>query len=423
MMSFLRNSLFVKIYLTLIAALAIVAVVSGLFIRMGQDEQDRGWRGRRDAFILAMLPPQAPAAEHQLVIDRLSRALEADIALFDRDGRLIAEAGDKLPPGILDRRKGRDERDIFVLRLDDGRFVAARMAFMPGPGRRNPLVWMALIAASTGLVAYPVVRHLTRRLERLGAGVKRWGSGDLSSRVSMQGTDEVASVATEFDRAAERVERMIAAHRALLANASHELRSPLARLRMAIDLVEGAPDERTRAEIIRNLGELDALVDEILLASRLDHTGPPERLEPVELLALAAEECARNAVAVTGTPAILAGDARLLTRLVRNLIQNALRHGAPPLEVKVIQRDRQVELSVRDHGPGIPPGDVANVFEPFYRPAGRSEAAGGWGLGLALVRQIAIHHGGTVVIETPPDGGARFVVSLPALPASGREPA
>jgi signal transduction histidine kinase len=271
-----------------------------------------------------------------------------------------------------------------------------------------------MIAAVIGLAAYPVVRHLTRRLERLRRGVDAWGGGALATRVPDDGSDEVAAVARSFNKAADHIERLLTAHRALLANASHELRSPLARLRMAIDLYEGSRDEGHKREIVQNLGELDALVEEILLASRLDHIEKLDHAEPVDLLALAAEEGAKSGVAVSGTPAIVSGDPRLLTRLVRNLIQNAERHGAPPVSVDVKSDGGTVRLAVRDHGAGVPEGERSRVFEPFYRPSGRSETSGGWGLGLSLVRQIARHHGATMHYEAPDDGGARFVVEFPA---------
>jgi signal transduction histidine kinase len=176
-------------------------------------------------------------------------------------------------------------------------------------------------------------------------------------------------------------------------------------------------DGRAREEILRNLGEIDELVDEILLASRLDHVKGLERPERLDLFALVTEECARHGIEATGAPADVLGDARLLTRLVRNLVVNALRHGRPPVDVEVREERNRVLVAVRDHGDGLPKGEETRVFEPFYRPAGRSEAAGGWGLGLALVRQIAEHHGGAVHVENVEDGGARFVVDLPRAAA------
>jgi two-component system OmpR family sensor kinase len=298
-----------------------------------------------------------------------------------------------------------------VTRLPDGRYVAARLDMPFGPGRGNLLRYLALVAAVAALAAYPVVRHLTRRLEGLRRGVEDWGAGALNRRVAVEGTDEVAAVAATFNQAADRIERLVDAHRSLLANASHELRSPLARLRIAIDLYELSASEDRKREIVRNLGELDSLVEEILLASRLDHNDR-NPVEAVDLLALTAEEGTRNGVAVNGEPATVQGDPRLLTRLVRNLMQNALRHGAPPVTAELKSANGTVELHVRDHGPGIPAGENERVFEPFYRPSGRGETAGGWGLGLSLVRQIARHHKASVRIETPANGGACFVVAF-----------
>jgi two-component system, OmpR family, sensor kinase len=412
----MRNSLFVKIYLTVLASLAVVAIASGMFVRMGMEREHAGWSGRRDAFIAAMLPADSDPALLQATVQRLSAAFDADIAVYGPQGRLLAAAGRPVPQDEIGfrRRMHPGGHHLLVSKLPDGRVVAARLRMPFGPAGRNPLGYLALIAGVIGLAAFPVVRHLTRRLEALRQGVDRWGEGALDTRVAVSGNDEVAAVAASFNRAAEQIERLLAAHRSLLANASHELRSPLARLRMAIDLDEEGQSGPVRDEIVRDLSELDALVEEILLASRLDHIEKLERVEPVDLLALTAEEGARSGVDVSGEPGVVSGDPTLLTRLVRNLMQNAQRHGGPPVSAHVRTEGSSVVLKVCDHGPGLPEGTGERVFEPFFRPQGRSETAGGWGLGLSLVRQIALHHGATVHHESPPGGGACFVVTFPA---------
>lgn len=414
----MRNSLFIKIYLTLLVSLTFVAIATAVFLHRGQHQEDLGWGGRRDRLIAAMLPADADEASTQAMLDRLAIAFDADLALYAPDGTLIAEAGDPLPRRRLERRRAGREPRPFAFPLPDGRVLAARTDMRLGPRGRNPLAFIALIAGTVGLAAYPVVRHLTSRLETLQRGVESWGDGALHLRVPVAGSDEIAAVARSFNTAAARIERLVASHRSLLANASHELRSPLARLRMAVDLYEASGNEKTKAEIVENLSELDALVEEILLASRLDHVDAVDRSETVDLLALTAEEGARQDVAVSGAPALLKGDPRLLTRLVRNLMQNGLRHGAPPVTAEVTADSGVVRVSVRDQGEGIPEQDRASIFEPFYRPAGKSESAGGWGLGLALVQQIARHHGGTVRYETPASGGACFVAEFPANTAA-----
>ena len=138
--------------------------------------------------------------------------------------------------------------------------------------------------------------------------------------------------------------------------------------------------------------------------------------EEVDLLALAAEECARyEETELDGQPATLRGDARLLRRMIRNLLENARRHGAPPIELRVARRDDGAEISVRDHGAGIPERERERVFEPFYRQPNARPGSGA-GLGLALVRRIARRHGGDAAVEAPAGGGSRFIVRLGRSP-------
>ncbi len=410
------SRLFLKVYLTLLACLAAVALASGIYWRLTVDRDTANVWKRADRFVAEMLPVSDSPAQLRITLERIGRALDADLALYGRDGELLAAAGNAPPmPGEHHRERHFRYRhgDPQVVRLPGGRVLVADITVPWDGTRRGALGYIALIATVVGLAAYPVVRHLTRRLERLREGVEKFGGGALDARVEVKGRDEVAAVASSFNAAAGRIERLVGAHRTLLANASHELRSPLARLRMAIDLSGIPDDDRQNGEIAANLREIDELVDEILLASRLEHAGTAAKLEPLDLSGLVAEECSRHGIEMSGVAAPMSGDRRLLTRLTRNLLLSAMRHGRPPVEVDVSSDTRGVTLTVRDHGDGLPPGEEARVFEPFYRPAGRSESAGGWGLGLALVRQIAELHGGAARYETPADGGARFVVQLP----------
>ena len=154
----------------------------------------------------------------------------------------------------------------------------------------------------------------------------------------------------------------------------------------------------------------------MLLASRLDAIRAPESRENIDLLALAAEEAARDGIAVEGRPLFVRGDRTLLRRLVRNLLDNARRHGGDPSpEVEVRSQGASAIFSVRDHGPGIAESEREKIFAPFYRPAGGSQTAGSNGLGLALVRQIARTHGGVVESRAADGGGTIFIVRLPKI--------
>ena len=288
-------------------------------------------------------------------------------------------------------------------------------------------IWMlALMGVAAALALYPVVRRLTKRLEGLQQGVQRWGDGDLSVRVPANGDDEVADLSRRFNAAAERIQNLMGAQKSLLANASHELRSPLARIRMGLELMDApganeAVRDRTRNEILRNMAELDQLIDEILLASRLDaREADMGTVESVDLVGLCAEECAR----VGGTfdvPAGMAnlevqGVAKLLRRMVRNLLENAMRYGTPAGQEDDVVLSLALEnsspvLRVCDRGPGVPAQYRDRIFEPFFRLPGASERAGGVGLGLALVKSIAERHGWAVSCEDRLGGGACFVVA------------
>ena len=224
-------------------------------------------------------------------------------------------------------------------------------------------------------------------------------------------------LARAFNGAAGRLAGLLASQKALLANASHELRSPLARLRLAVDLGLADAPSGTRAEIVRNLAEMDALVEELLLSSRLDHPETRhDRREAVDLLGLAAEEAVHNDAELTGAPVKVTGDPVLLRRLIRNLLENAAKHGRPPIVVTVERDADAAIITVSDTGRSIVAEQRERIFDPFYRPKGSGEAAGGWGLGLALVRQIAERHGGSVSCDAAPTGGTRFVVRLAAGP-------
>lgn len=317
----------------------------------------------------------------------------------------------------------------FLVQLQDGQTMHLHLPRPP----RSPWIapfgffWtLALVAVAVALATYPIVRRLTRRLEGLQAGVQRWGDGDLSVRLSAVGEDEVGFLAQHFNHAAQRIENLVkardallASQKSLLANASHELRSPLTRIRMGLELLgQGSPEALTqrKPEIERNLAELDQLIDEILLASRLDaRDADVGTIEPVDLVGLAAEECARSGAALETLESVLLvpGIAKLLRRAVRNLLENARRYAATEVELALYQKDGFAFIEVKDRGPGVPEAFQSRIFEPFYRLPGASERDGGVGLGLALVQSIALRHGGSVACSNRTGGGACFTLGLP----------
>ncbi|MEQ6434883.1 ATP-binding protein [Comamonas sp. w2-DMI] len=284
-------------------------------------------------------------------------------------------------------------------------------------------LWMlGLVGVAVAIGVFPIIRRLLKRLENLQRGVKRFGEGDLSVRVPEHGHDEVADLAHQFNAAAARIEALVTSHKSLLANASHELRSPLTRIRMGLEFMGEDPvSARAKSEIQRNINELDQLVDEILLASRLDtREVDVGTVESVDLIGLAAEECARIGAELevqAGGALEVQGIAKLLRRAMRNLLENARRYSQGDITLILSRQHAQAVIRVEDHGPGVPAAQRERIFEKFYRLPGASERSGGVGLGLSLVRSIAERHGGSARCEGRLDGqgGASFVLSLPLV--------
>ena len=474
------KSLYLRIWLTVLAALSLFALASGWLVQRHMEHERQRFEAvahsRAEAWadlLERSLPPAgSPRDQQAAALAEWSQRLRLPLALDDATGQRIGVSESwarREAEGVPMARRG------LPVRLDDGRTLwiarpgaGRRAGGMPGAGPMGPgmaerpgfgrdgreglpaadwwnlsrgpflpglpegvgvvaLVALLFLAVAAG--AWPVVRRLTRRLEALKQGMEAFGAGALHQRVAEDGRDEVAAVAASFNRAAARVETLVRSHQSLLGNASHELRSPLARLKMAVAMLdEAAPAqrERLRQEIHANIAELDALVEEVLLASRLDAAQDALQREPVDLLALAAEEAARvqataEAAADGGGGGVAAGaltvrgDERLLRRAVRNLLENARRYGGD--DVQVVVRGAApagwVELRVCDRGPGVPEAWRERIFEPFLRLPGHAEHEGGVGLGLSLVRQIATRHGGQVRCEPREGGGSCFTLTLP----------
>jgi len=417
--------LYLQIYAAFVLLAITVTVTGGLL----------AWHARRDA---ARVPPffanaiqlvarrlpdaHAPQAELQSSLDKLARRLHVDASIWSPTGQRLAISGEPLSPPHLGakrvewtRRRGAPPG--VSIRLKDGRWLG--LSLKRHAQRPRWLAGFAVLAGIMALGSYPVSRRITRRLERLKTGVEHFGTGELSSRVPVEGRDEVAEVARSFNTAAEKIEALVAAQKRLLASASHELRSPLARLRVAVELMGGEPRPDLAEEAKTDIAELDELIEDLLLAGRLEALDGLPVEEPVDLLALLTEEGARVRASVSGELVTIAGDPRLLKRMLRNLFENARRYGGDTeIEASVRRGGTTADvavIAVADRGPGVPESERTRIFEPFYRPDGHAEGrGGGFGLGLALVRDIARRHGGEARCLPRAGGGTTFEVELSA---------
>lgn len=408
--------LYLQFYIALVAILIVfgVLVFAAWLLLPPSAEQQRLMTG--SAAVLSDLLPtkDRPISETRAALDRLYEQLGVSLSLYSSDAQLLASAGEVIP---LPERPSRQSGWIhggrkgprIALALADGRWLIVRAHRDHGA---SWLAKLALLAVAVAIGAYPIVRRITRRLERLQKRVDQLGAGDLSARVDVQGNDEVAKLARSFNRAADRVQRLVEAQRGILAGASHELRTPLTRIRMGIELLAGEDKSGLGARISNDIRELDDLIDELLLASRLSAGENLESSEDVELLALCAEEGARVGADVSGTPMTVRGDPRTLRRMLRNLFENAERHGDGAAISAVVQTTHagMARIIVSDAGPGVPESERERIFMPFYRPSGVRDS--GSGLGLALVREIARRHGGDVHYLPRDGGGSCFEVTI-----------
>jgi signal transduction histidine kinase len=429
------NRLYIRIWLAVVLAVAVLTLLVGWAWRMASDAplrevvarnqagevigHGRARLGRASTSPGWVMPPKTPDMRPPPPPDS-----EAGADRTPSD----AAIGDDAPREPRGRYGAGPEFDV---RMQDGQVIHIHLPRPPQSNWRAPFgfFWtLGLVGVAVALATYPIVRRLTRRLESLQHSVQKWGDGDLSVRVPVAGDDEVGFLAARFNHAAQQIETLVktrdallASQKSLLANASHELRSPLTRIRMGLEFMVKPADEaggRAKDEIARNIAELDQLIDEILLASRLDaKEADLGSIEPVDLLGLAAEECARTdamlEIEVPGGEFIVPGVSKLLRRAVRNLLENARRYADGSANLTLRRDGALACIRVCDNGPGVPEAFQARIFEPFYRLPGASERDGGVGLGLALVKSIALRHGGTVTCSNRPGGGACFEINLP----------
>ncbi|KYF56924.1 hypothetical protein BE08_22205, partial [Sorangium cellulosum] len=296
-----------------------------------------------------------------------------------------------------------------------------------------PLRLLAIVVV-TGLVAVVLARYLSRPIRVLRGATQRMASGDLSVRVSRQlaGADgETVALGRDMDRMAERIDELLETQRRLLRDVSHELRSPLARLNIALELVRrrSPPDvEPAFDRIERETERLNGMIGELLTLSRLETGRGMERTERVDLTALveqlvedAAFEAEQQGCSVElGARAAcsLDGNGELLRRAIENVVRNAVRFTEPGTAVRVDLEcaGGVAELRVRDRGPGVPEAALGDIFRPFYRVDDhRARGAGGTGIGLAITQRAVLLHGGEVEARNAEDGGLVVALRLPAV--------
>jgi len=282
-----------------------------------------------------------------------------------------------------------------------------------------PLAVVALLA-----VVWVIVGRTLRPVEQMRAQVATIGMTALDRRIpEPQSGDEIARLAVTMNEMLTRLEHSVRQQQRFVADASHELRTPLTRMRAELEVDEQHPERAdvaaTRRSQLEEISGLHRMIEDLLVLARSDAGANDQRVEPVDLDDIVLEEMRAS----TGSTVIvdkrrvsaaqITGDRDELRRVVRNLLDNARRHATTTVTVELTENTGRASLIVVDDGPGIPPERRAEVFERFARLDEARQGGGRAGLGLAIVADIVTRHGGAVTIDDAPNGGARFVVTLP----------
>ena len=317
-----------------------------------------------------------------------------------------------------------------VVAVLEGSFLSRLASRRPTWFWQNIFVAMAVSAAFSLLFAW----YVAAPLQRIRASAHRFAEGDLDARVGrlrFGRSTEINALATEFDAMAERIKAFIESHRRLVRDVSHELRSPLARQRVALELARGGDAAQVNASLDRiecESDRLEAMLAQALELSRLETAIMPMD-DHVELDALLDDVITnadyegvprgRKVVLLERTRLSLVGSHPALYSAFENVIRNALAYTADgsAVGVRLARVGAWASVKVRDHGPGVPPGELARIFEPFYRTdTARARSSGGTGLGLAIARRAIERHGGTILAQNADGGGLEVTIELPIGP-------
>lgn len=360
-------------------------------------------------------------------LDRIQGIFQAQAFLTDANGRDLVTGEDRRN---LIRSESwtwlRRNRSVIARRTADGRywFILSIPEAAAGRSILPPEQFLVLVAVLA--LCYLLARYLSSPLRKLQAALERFGQGDFSARTGATRRDELGELARTFDRMAERIQNLVAAERRLLLDISHELRSPLARLGVAIELARSGENREAALDRIQKESDrLNLLVGGLLQSTRAEVDPGSLRAQRVrldELLADIVNDCSIEAAArscsldldVQG-PVTVTGDPELLRRAVENAIRNAIRYAPPQsaIEVHLASDNHTARIQVRDYGPGVPEEALSRIFQPFYRVEGdRNRESGGVGLGLAIAqRAVELHKGRLQASNARP--GLRIEIDLP----------
>lgn len=436
--------IFIGFWLTIVLAGAGAGVAVYVHNRINQPDIPDLATGHRAEFLVGII---ANTLEYggpqgvQALIEKWPGIHRPDVLVVDPSGQDML--GRKVPPQALSSARAMQQHSG---NTPNQRLVTARngtlyLVFVPGsfpvepgppPLHENINIQIAIALLASLLFSAGFAWYLTRPVRHLRRASHQLAEGCFDVRVTpLMGSrrDDIADLGKDFDYMAARLQALVGAQKQLLHDVSHELRSPLARLRLAIGLAQQSPDklETATQRIEREVERLDELLGEILTLSRLEAGFSDMGKEALELTGIL-EEVAQDArfeaqasqrdVVLKPHGDIAAhGNAELLHRAFENVVRNAIRHTAENTTVEIAAQPsadgRWIVVDIRDHGPGVPANELESIFTPFYRSENASSSTRGYGLGLAIAKQAIEAHGGTISAKNRESGGLRVEIRLP----------
>jgi two-component system, OmpR family, sensor histidine kinase CpxA len=449
------RSLFLKIFLIFWVTMVVVGAVLIYTWGIQPEVIVSRWRGATSDAVALYAQSAAEELDRYGMValnnyfQRLDASSHIRAALFDENGNLIAGRASKSMRDLAPHA-GLGGEPAFTIQGSSAMAAqrttgpSGRVYIMVGEMPRGPVgtvrrlaraqieQWAAAILLS-GLICYLLTLYLTRPILRLRQATHELSAGDLSARAPAElerRRDELGELVSDFNQMANRIEQLMISQRQLISDISHELRSPLARLNVALGLArQRAGEEASSAldRIEREAERLNEMIGKLLSLARMQGAaGPPDKShvrldEIVKEVAEDAEFEAQErscAVRMVGNIKCTAeGSPELLRSAVENVVRNAVRYTASgsEIEITLANHDSTAEITVRDHGPGVPDSELQNLFRPFYRVGNaRERDTGGAGLGLAIADRAVRLHGGTVVAANAPGGGLVVKIRVPA---------
>jgi two-component system sensor histidine kinase CpxA len=399
----------------------------------------------------------APAAS--AYIERIERETRLRACLFDSAGGLIAgsDCGSfqnmtshltVSTPSAFSMRYG-IARVALTLQGSSGREYIFATELPAGPraalgiNRASIALKWGIALLVSGFICYLLTRYLTTPILRLRAASQQLAAGDLSTRAAAvieRRHDELGDLVRDFNAMASRIEELVRRQRQLISDVSHELRSPLARLYVALDLGrERKGNDPAFDHMEKDIGLLNEMIGRLLTVARLDTSAPPVPMMPVDLTEIVSQvvrdadfesrERSGGVKLTAHKQFIVQGNAKLLQSAIENLVRNAISYAEPGTSVEIfLQSERAsnvsfVRLEVRDYGPGVPESELVNIFQPFYRVSdARDRQSGGAGLGLAIAERVIRIHGGTIRAENAAPRGLQVEILLPQLSLNSPDP-